>query len=343
MVKKYGKSGGNKVAGTGGGDIGANTRGGSDKIAGGANLASTGMGGNAGNGGASATSFGTGGTAPSAGGGTGAGNKKVTLKKYAAKIYLIIILLLLYLPLMWIFVFSFTESVSVGKWTSGFTLKVYATLFNGNYTEQILSALLNTLIIGLSATVLATIIGTLGAIGIFNMKKRSKQIYTNVNRIPLLDAEIITALSLVLLFLLFGIPNGYTTVILAHTAFCIPYVVLNVLPKLKQMNPNTYEAALDLGATPAKAMTKIILPQIRGGIISGAIMAFTLSIDDFVITSYLKQSFDTLSTFIYNTAGGKRPLPPEVRALSSLMFLAVLLLLYFLNRTDKKPLKNKAN
>lgn len=273
--------------------------------------------------------------------------KRDTVKKTGAWIYMILILMILYLPLLWIFAFSFTTSSTVGTF-KGFTFDVYGNLFSGKYTEEIMAALGNTLLIALLAVLFSTILGTLGAIGIHNMKKRSRQLLYTMNRIPLLDAEVVTALSLLALFIFIGLPKGMIAVVIAHTAFCTPYVMLNVLPKLKQMNPNTYEAALDLGASPKQALFKVILPQIKGGMIAGAIMAFTISIDDFVITQYLKKSggfhfgrnFETLSTYIYSFT--KKPLPPEIRALSSLMFLFVLGLLLIINFGGKKKKQSRA-
>lgn len=253
------------------------------------------------------------------------------VKKIFAKTYLYLILLLLYAPLLLLFVFSFTESVAIGEWT-GFTLKLFGKIFNGSYSEQIGDALLNTLIIGLSSSFFALVFGTLAAIGIHNMDSRRRRIISTVGKTTIINAEIITAFCFMLLFAMINLRRGYVTVILAHTTFCIPYVLLSVLPKLKQMNKHTYEAAIDLGATPLQAMTKVIIPEILPGMISGFILAFTISIDDFVITQFTIGEFYTLSTFIYNAAGGKRPLPPELRALSVIIFVTVLAILFVVNK-----------
>lgn len=253
------------------------------------------------------------------------------VKKIFAQGYLYIILLLMYAPLLLLFLFSFTESVAIGEWT-GFTFKLYGRIFTGRYSTQIGEALLNTLLIGLASSLLALVLGTLGAIGVHNMNSRNRQLISTTGKITMINAEIITAFCFMLLFAMIGMRRGYLTVILAHTTFCTPYVLLSVLPKLKQMNKNTYEAAIDLGATPIQAMTKVIIPEILPGMISGFILAFTISIDDFVITQFTIGEFDTLSTFIYNAAGGKRPLPAELRALSVIIFITVLAILFVVNR-----------
>ena len=168
--------------------------------------------------------------------------------------------------------------------------------------------------------------------GIFNLKSRSRKAISFVNSIPILNGDIITGISLFLLFVSLGITQGYTTVVLAHITFCTPYVVLSVLPRLKQMNPNIYEAALDLGATPMQALWKVIVPEIRPGMISGFMLALTLSIDDFAVTVFTigNQGLETLSTYIYADAR-KGGLTPELRPLSAIIFVVVLALLVGIN------------
>ena len=182
----------------------------------------------------------------------------------------------------------------------------------------------------------------LSAIGIFNMRGRKKQVITFLNDIPMLNPDIITGISLFLLFVSMGISQGYTTVVLAHIAFCTPYVVLSVMPRLQQMNSNIYEAALDLGATPFQALRKIIIPEIRPGMVSGMILAFTLSIDDFAVTLFTKgnEGLETLSTYIYADAR-KGGLTPELRPLSTIIFVVVLLLLIVINVRAKRNAKRK--
>ena len=263
------------------------------------------------------------------------------MKKFCAQLYLWILLALLYAPIIIIAIFSFTESKVLGNWT-GFSTKLYTSLFSGGAHHSLLSAIQNTLSIALIAAVASTILGTIAAIGIYNMRGRKKQVINLLNDIPMLNPDIITGISLFLLFVSLGISQGYTTVVLAHIAFCTPYVVLNVMPRLQQMNPNIYEAALDLGATPFQALRKIIIPEIRPGMISGFILAFTLSIDDFAVTLFTKgnEGLETLSTYIYADAR-KGGLTPELRPLSTIIFVVVLLLLIIINVRAKRAAKRK--
>ncbi|MBR6656224.1 MAG: ABC transporter permease [Alistipes sp.] len=263
------------------------------------------------------------------------------MKKFFAQLYLWTLLALLYAPIIIIGIFSFTESKVLGNWT-GFSTKLYTSLFSGGTHHSLLSAIQNTLSIALIAAIASTLLGTVAAIGIFNMRGRKKQVINFLNDIPMLNPDIITGISLFLLFVSLGISQGYTTVVLAHIAFCTPYVVLNVMPRLQQMNPNIYEAALDLGATPFQALRKIIIPEIRPGMISGFILAFTLSIDDFAVTLFTKgnEGLETLSTYIYADAR-KGGLTPELRPLSTIIFAVVLLLLIIINVRAKRAAKRK--
>lgn len=261
------------------------------------------------------------------------------IKRLLSTSYLGLLLVLLYAPIAIIIIFSFTESKVLGNWT-GFSLKLYTNIFQGGVHHSLTSALWNTLIIGLVAAFASTLLGTMAAIGIHNLQPRSQRAIQVVNTIPILNPDIITAISLFLLFVSLGFSQGYTTVILAHITFCTPYVVLSVLPRLRRMNPNLYEAALDLGATPFHALRKILLPELRPGMISGFILAFTLSIDDFVVTLFTigNQGLETLSTYIYADArrGG---LTPELRPLSAIIFVTVLVLLLVINlKAEKKKL-----
>jgi spermidine/putrescine transport system permease protein len=260
-------------------------------------------------------------------------------RKILSSSYLGILLLLLYAPILIIIIFSFTEAKVLGNWT-GFSLKLYASLFRSSVHHSLTSALWNTLIIGLVAASVSTILGTVAAIGIHNLQSGPRKAIQLVNSIPILNPDIITAISLFLLFVSLGITQGYTTVILAHITFCTPYVVLSVLPRLKRMNENLYEAALDLGATPFLALRRIMLPELRPGMISGFILAFTLSIDDFVVTLFTigNEGLETLSTYIYADAR-KGGLTPELRPLSAIIFITVLVLLLVINqRAAKKKL-----
>ena len=255
------------------------------------------------------------------------------MKKLFAQIYIWILLVLLYAPLVFIAIFSFTESKVLGNWT-GFSTRLYRNLFTGDMqgSSSLLSAVENTLLIALAAAVVATLLGTVAAIGIHNLKGRRKSTIQFLNNIPMLNPDIITGVSLFLLFVFLGVSQGYLTVILAHITFCTPYVVLSVLPKLAQMNPNVYEAALDLGATPGQALRKVMIPMLRPGMVSGFILSFTMSLDDFAVTFFTRGTIglDTLSTYIYTDAR-KGGLTPELRPLMTLIFALILVFLIVIN------------
>lgn len=263
-----------------------------------------------------------------------------------AKAYLWTILLVLYAPILFIAVFSFTKAKSLGNWT-GFTFDLYSSLFTAANPDSVslLGALKSTLIIAVIASLVSMILGTLAAIGIYNLHGRKKNAIQFLNNIPLLNPDIITGVSLFLLFVFLHISKGYVTVILAHITFCTPYVVLNVLPKLAQMNPNIYEAALDLGATPFQALRKVLIPELRPGMLSGFILAFTMSLDDFAVTYFTAGStgLQTLSTYIYADAR-KGGLTPELKPLMTIIFLVILAVLLVINlRTfnRQKQIKDK--
>lgn len=258
--------------------------------------------------------------------------------KIISKIYISLIFFFLYLPLVVLVIFSFNSSKSRNVWT-GFSLKWYKNLFAN---KEILSALFNTLLVAIIASILATIIGTMACFGILKMKKFPKKFVMNINNLPIINPEIVTGVSLMLLFIfsfnLFKIfQPGIITLILSHTTFCLPYVVLSVLPKLQQINPYLYDAAQDLGCTPFKAFFKVILPDITPGIITGMIMAFTLSLDDFVISYFTSGTTQTLPIVIYSMT--RRIVSPEINALSTILFTVVLLLLFAVNFKQNKYLK----
>lgn len=250
------------------------------------------------------------------------------ITKFIEKFYLFIIFAFLYIPIITLIVFSFNDSKSISSW-KGFTFKWYGKLFQN---EGLMEALYYTVLIAVLASVIATIIGTITAIGIHNMKKGAfKKLILNVNYLPILNPDIVTGISLMCLFIFVGLDFGFTTMLLAHITFNIPYVILSVLPKLKQLPANTVDAALDLGATPMYALRKIVLPQIAPGIVSGLLMAFTMSIDDFAISFFTTgPGVTNLSIEIYSMA--KRGIKPEINALSAIMFLTVLILLLIVNR-----------
>lgn len=261
-------------------------------------------------------------------------------RHYWSQAYLWLLLLVLYAPIALIAVFSFTESKVLGNWT-GFSFQLYTNLFTGHAGTGLNSAIWYTVIIALVAAVSSTILGTLAAIGIYNMRARQRKIVSFLNSVPMINPDIITGISLFLLFVALGMSQGLATVCIAHVVFCTPYVVLSVLPRLSKMNPNTYEAALDLGATPAQALRMVMLPELWPGMISGFILALTLSVDDFGVTFFTKGSggLETLSTFIYSDAR-KGGLTPELRPLFTLILLVMLTVLIVINiRAEKEKKK----
>ena len=260
--------------------------------------------------------------------------------------YLWLLLVVLYAPILLIIVFSFTKSKVFGNWT-GFTFGLYENLFTGyDFDAQVrvdpnlYRAIFYTAVIAIASAVLSTMLGTLAAIGIFHMTQRGKKAVSFMNSIPMINPDILTGISLFLLFASLGITRGMGTVIVAHVVFCTPYVVLSVMPRLQKMNPNIYEAALDLGATPSQALRKVMIPELRPGMLSGFILSLTLSIDDFGVTFFTKGNggLETLSTFIYADAR-KGGLTPELRPLFSLIFLTILILLVIINIRTKKQVK----
>ena len=266
------------------------------------------------------------------------------VKKILGNAYIGALLALLYAPLLVLFLFSFSSTTVLGDWNSFFeniSFQPYIDLFTDT---DILTALGNTLLIGGVASLFATLLGTLAAIGLNNMKKRPAALISGVSQIPILNADIITGFSLMIFFLAVHISNGYVSLILAHLVICTPYVVLSVMPRLSQLNPNLYEAALDLGATPGQATRKVLIPQLIPGMISGFILSFTLSIDDFVISFFNKGTdIDTISTYIYGQYTGKNGLSPAIRALSLVIFVVIFALLLLINlRAQRNANANKA-
>lgn len=253
------------------------------------------------------------------------------VKKGIERLYLIIIFLFLYLPIAVLIVLSFNDSKSRVQW-GGFTLRWYQEVFK---SRTIMNAFYTTITITLVASIVATLLGTLAAIGIHSMKRRQKALMLGATNIPLLNADIVTGISLMLLLIKFT-RLGMNTVLIAHITFNISYVILNVLPKLNSLSPNTYEAALDLGASRPYAFWKIIWPDIKVGVFSGFLMSVTMSLDDFSITYFTKgPGVNTLSTMIYTEL--KKGIKPEMYALSTILFLIALLLLLLMNyRSSKK-------
>lgn len=252
--------------------------------------------------------------------------KQKNTAKTLKGLYLALILTFLYLPIIVMIALSFNASVSRAEWT-GFTLDWYVKLFQ---SKQILAALKVTLEVAVVATVISTIIGTLGAIGLHSMHSGMAGWLMNVSYLPMTTPDIVTGVSLMLMFVFTRIPLGKWTMIMAHVTFDTPYVLFSVLPKLKQMNPNLYEAALDLGCHPVKALFKVIIPEIMPGIVTGSMMAFTMSLDDFVISYFTSNTDQNLSMIVYSAA--RRGVEPTIYALSTLMFLTILILLLLVNR-----------
>ena len=248
------------------------------------------------------------------------------MTKVLKKIYLGLIFFFLYAPMLTLIVFSFNNSKSRAKW-GGFTLKWYAGLFQN---EDIIQALINTLLLAFLSALIATVIGTIAALAMNSMKRLPRALLMGVTNIPMLNAEIVTGISLMLLFIAVQMKFGFFTILLAHITFNIPYIILSVMPRIKNLNPSTYEAALDLGATPLQAFFKVVFPDILPGVFSGMLMAFTMSLDDFIITHFTKGAgVDTLSTKIYSQV--RKGIDPEMYALSSIIFVTVLLLLILIN------------
>ena len=253
------------------------------------------------------------------------------IKITAKKIYIILIFIFLYAPIATLMVLSFNASRTRAKW-GGLTWKWYASLFDN---REIMQALWNTLFIALVSSLAAVVIGTGACIAIQNMGKRRRAVMMGITNIPMLNADIVTGISLMLLFISLGIKFGMGTILLAHITFNIPYVILSVMPRMKQLNPSTYEAALDLGASPVRAFFKVVFPDILPGVLSGFLMAFTMSLDDFIITHFTKGAgVDTLSTKIYTEV--KKGIKPEMYALSTIIFVTVLLLLFLVNKAPKE-------
>ena len=253
------------------------------------------------------------------------------IKNTAKRIYLILILILLYAPIITLIVLSFNNSKTRAKW-GGFTGKWYISLFQN---PDIMNALYTTLIIALLSALIATLIGTAASLGIQAMKPKMRTFMMGVTNIPMLNADIVTGISLMLLFVAFRFTLGFSTVLLAHITFNIPYVILSVMPKLKQTNRFTYEAALDLGASPFRAFFKVVFPDILPGVLSGFLLAFTMSLDDFIITHFTRGAgINTLSTLIYSEV--RRGIKPSMYALSTVIFVAVLALLLISNFAPKK-------
>ena len=260
--------------------------------------------------------------------------------KKLGKVYLALVMFFLYVPIFVLIVFSFNESKSRSVF-SGFTLDWYRKLFQN---EIIISSLINTLIIAVLASVISTVLGTLAAIGINGMKKVPKAVVMNITNMPIINPEIVTGVSLMLLFVFFAarmnLEFGFVTLLIAHITFDVPYVILNIMPKFRQMDPHLYEAAQDLGCSPYKAFMKVVLHEIMPGVVSGFLMAFTYSLDDFVISYFPSgSSSQTLPVTIYSMT--RRKVSPEINALSTIIFAVVVIILIVKNVIEIRQMKKK--
>ena len=262
------------------------------------------------------------------------------VKKILSVALCAVVLVFIYAPILLLVVYSFTESKVIGKW-DGFSFGLYAQLFRN---AEIMQILFNTVWLALAAAALSTAVGTAGAIGIFYSRRRVAKPLQAVSQIPVINAEIVTAISLALLFSMVFLYRTYFSLIVGHMVLCTPFVVLSVLPKLKQMDSNTYEAALDLGASPAQALFKVVVPQIFSGILSGFMLSITLSLDDYIVTAFTKPPmFDTISTYVYNSVkNGTNSSTPALRALSALIFVVMIVVLLAVNLRARKPAAKEA-
>ena len=249
---------------------------------------------------------------------------------HAKRSYIYLVFFFLYAPILILMIFSFSGSKTRGHW-GGFSLKWYTEMF---HNANILQALVNTLLIAFISAIVATIIGTIASIGIHFMKNNFKSWVMNITYIPVIAPDIVLGVSLMLFFLFVHLRMGFWTIVLAHISFNIPYVILSILPKLKQLNPHLFEAAEDLGASKLYTIQKVILPEIKSGIINGFLLAITLSIDDFVVSFFTKGAgVNTLSTLIY--AQARKSINPSINALSSIMFVVILAMLIIVNKRTK--------
>lgn len=240
-------------------------------------------------------------------------------------LYLTLMLLFLYAPILVLMVFSFNESKSMGRWT-GFSLRWYEALFTDT---TILNALWVSVSVAVLSAAIATVIGTFAAIGIHSMKKTPRAVVENVSQLPMVNPDLVTGISFMMLFGLIGLRDGYTRMLIAHVTFNLPYVIFSVMPKLRQSSNMLFEAALDLGCTPWMALRKVVIPDIMPGIVSGFILAFTLSLDDFVVSWFATDGIQNLSIYIYSAA--RRGISPKINALSTILFVAVVTLLLIVN------------
>ena len=255
-------------------------------------------------------------------------NKRQAIKNGVSGVYLAIILLLIYTPILLLLFASFSSARIIGEGGT-FSFEWYIRLFQ---SERVMGILLNTVLLAVIAATLSTVLGTMGAIGIFYSNKRTSALLQGANQIPVVNAEIVTALALAILFAAVTLQRTYFSLVVGHLVLCTPFVLISVIPKLKQMDNNLYEAALDLGASPTQALFRVVIPQIASGIVSGFMLSITLSLDDYIITSFTKPAtFDTLSTYVYNAVKNESKSDlPLIRALSAIVFLIMIIVVVVL-------------
>ena len=246
-------------------------------------------------------------------------------KRLVGKTIMILALIFFYLPIIFMIVFSFNESRSLTNFT-GFSLRWYEKMWNDS---EMMESLYTTVIVAVLATVISTIVGTISAIGLSKSRKIVQDVILQINDFPIMNPEIVTAIGLMLFFITLGIERGFMTMLLAHIAFCIPYVILSVMPKIRSLDPNLADAAMDLGATPWQALIKVIVPQIKVGIFSGALIAFTMSFDDFIISYFVTgRGVKNLSIMVYTMS---KRVNPSINAISTLVVLFITIVLIAVN------------
>ncbi len=261
------------------------------------------------------------------------------VKKFIQRGYIWLVIAFLYAPIILLAVYSFNNSQVVGQWSNEWSLALYKQLFT---SSELMTTVVNTLVLALVSSILSTVLGTMGAIGMFYSRKRVRDTMNTVTQIPVINAEIVTAISTALICTMFAFGRTYASLLIGHVILTFPFVVLNVTPKLKQMDKNLYEAALDLGATPTQALFKVIIPQVLPGIFSGFLIAITLSLDDYIITTFTKPAtFNTISTFVFDAyaKGGRSADVPALRALSTIIFAVIIIMLIVKNVLSGKGSK----
>lgn len=270
------------------------------------------------------------------------------VKKIVAKCFIYLVLLLMYVPILVLIVYSFTTTSQIGQWNNVLTFELYANLFKN---QDIMVAVGNTIILALIAAAVSTLLGTIGAIGTFYVSKKTRAVIENINQIPVVNAEIVIALSLTFVFVIAGQfifrtkIFGFWTLLIGHVVLCAPFVYLNVKPRLQQLDPALYEAALDLGASPRLAMNKVMVPQLMPGILSGFMLSISLSLDDFIVSAFTRgpgllsgnESIQTISTYIQAVIK-KKSIPIELRALTTLIFIGVIVAAILITLYNNKQL-----